>query len=389
MIRAKLSYDVGLMNALRKVYGSEVEAFLNSLSTPPSRYYVRVNTLRATVDEVINRLRNRGIDVYRDEHIHEAIYFPVKGPYDVPTSNKVVVADKRAAESVMLGADLYIPGVLGGNFSKGSEVNVITPYGDIVAYGISLIDYDELRKKPNGIAVKVIKSVYEVVKIRELTEYSEGLIYPQSLPSMLVGRLMNPLDSEVIVDACAAPGGKTGHLIELSNGRATIYAFDHSVSKVKDMLHELNRLGHSGLVKVFRADSRYIHVDFPWLKADKVLIDPPCSSLGVIPKLADSKRYEDILTLARYQIQFIRSAINIVKPGGLIAYSTCTVTFEENEEVISKAINEFKLEIVEPTIKLGSKGIGTQFDEYLIRFHPHIHRQPGYFIALLRKRFSH
>lgn len=375
-----------LINALRKVYGNDIEGFLDSLSIPPSRYYVRVNTLRTTVEEVISRLRSRGIDAYRDENIPEAIYFPIRGPYDVPTSNKVVIADKRAAESVMLGADLYIPGVLGGDFSKGSEVNVVTPYGDVVAYGISLIDSDELRKHSNGIAVKVIRSVYEVVKIRELVEYSEGLIYPQSLPSMLVSRLMNPLDGEFIVDTCAAPGGKTGHLIELSNGKAIIYAFDHSASKVKDMLYELNRLGHVGLVKVFKADSRYLHIDYPWLKADKVLIDPPCSSLGVIPKLADSKRYKDILTLARYQIQFIRSAISIVKPGGLIVYSTCTVTSEENEEIILKAINEFKLEIVEPPIKLGSKGIGTYFDEYLIRFHPHIHRQPGYFIALLRKR---
>lgn len=381
----RFDYDAELIKALRRVYGEDVDKFLNALPLPPPRYYVRVNTLKTTADEVVKRLRKRGLEAYRDEYLEEAIYFPVRGPNNVPTTSKYVIADKRASESVMLGADLYIPGVLGGNFRAGSEVNVITPYGDVIAYGIAMVDSSEIRKLASGIAVKVVKSVYEVAKIRELPEFHDGLIYPQSYPSMIVSRLLNPASNEVIVDTCAAPGGKTGHIVELSKGKALVYAFDHSKSKVADMITELKRLGHLNLVNVIKSDSRYLHVDYPWLKADKVLIDPPCSSLGVIPKVGDLKRYSEVLMLSKYQLQFIKSAANVLKSNGLLVYSTCTVTIEENEEIILRAVKELGLEVVEPTIKLGSSGIDTPFDDHLIRFHPHIHGQPGYFIAVLRK----
>lgn len=381
-----IDYDEELIHTLSRVYGDDLYKFLDSLRRPPSRYYVRVNTLRISTDELIRRLRARGIEVYRDEYFDEAIYFPVRHNPNIPSVSNYVIADKKASESVILGSDLYIPGVLGGKFRKGSEVNILTPYGDVVAYGIAIVNSEDIKKGSKGVAVKTIKSLYEVIKVRELPEYSEGLIYPQSLPSILVSRLLNPQADEVIVDMCAAPGGKTGHLVELSKGKAVIYAFDHSVRKVDDMIKELSRLGHLSSVKVFKADSRYLHTDFPWLIADKVLIDPPCSTLGVIPKVFDVKRYKDIITLSKYQFQSISEAVRIVRKGGLITYSTCTVTLEENEENIRRAIKELGLEVVEPYIKVGTRGlVDDLWGEYLLRFHPHIHGTPGYFIALLKK----
>lgn len=381
-----IDYDEELISTLSKVYGDDLYKFLDSLKRPPSRYYVRVNTLRTPTDELIRRLRVRGIEVYKDEYLDEAIYFPVRHNPNIPSVSNYVIADKKASESVILGSDLYIPGVLGGKFRKGSEVNILTPYGDVIAYGIAIVDSEDIKKGSKGVAVKTIKSLYEVIKVRELPEYSEGLIYPQSLPSILVSRLLNPQANEVIVDMCAAPGGKTGHLVELSKGKAVVYAFDHSVRKVEDMIKELSRLGHLSSVKVFKADSRYLHTDFPWLLADKVLIDPPCSTLGVIPKVFDVKRYKDIITLSKYQFQFISEAVRIVRKGGLITYSTCTVTLEENEENIRRAIKELGLEVVEPYIKVGTRGLVDElWGEYLLRFHPHIHGTPGYFIALLKK----
>ncbi len=382
----KLDYDLDLINALRRVYGDDLNDFLVSLSRPPHRYYVRVNTLRTTVSEVLKRLRCRGVEVYKDEVVDEAIYFPVRGPNEVPSASSYVIAERRAAESVMLGSDLYIPGVIKGEFRRGSEVNVITPYGDVVAYGIAEIDSKTIGSVSRGVAVRVVKSLYDVVKVRELPEFEEGLIYPQSLPSIIVGRLVSPRNGEVIVDMCSAPGGKTGHLVELSCGRALIYAFDHSKKKIDNMVEELGRLGHLNHVNILKADSRYLHLDYSWLRADKVLIDPPCSALGVIPKILDSKKYYDVRILADYQFQFLKTAAKIVKDGGMISYSTCTVTLEENEEVVEKAVSGLGLEVVEPRIKVGSDGITSMpWGQRLMRFHPHIHGTPGYFIALLRR----
>lgn len=383
---SRLNYDLQLIDALRRVYGDSTQYFLDSLDKPPSRYYVRVNTLRTSAEYIISKLRGRGIEVYRDEFLKEAIYFPVKGPYEIPPTGRFVVADKKAAESVMLGSDLYVPGVMGGDFRKGDEVNVVTPFKEVVAYGIAEINSSDIGRVGRGIAVKVLKSMYEVVKIRELPEFMEGLIYPQSLPSMIVGNLVSPKGGEVVVDMCAAPGGKTGHLVELSLGKASIYAFDHSKKKVDQMVEELSRLGHAGSVRVFKADSRYLHLDFSWLRADKVVVDPPCSALGVVPKLYDSKHYSDIKVLSNYQFQFLKTAAKIVRNGGLITYSTCTVTIEECEEVVERAVKELGLKVVEPEFRLGSIGItSAPWGAYLMRFHPHIHRTPGYFIALLKR----
>jgi len=385
-IISRFKYDDMLIAALRRVYGSELHNFLKSLARPPTRYYIRVNTLRTSVEDLVKRLRSRGLEVYRDEVIEEALYFPIKGPNKVPSATKYVIADKEASESVLLGADLYIPGVLGGDFRRGSEVNVITPYGDVIAYGIALVDSDEVSKLRKGTAVKVVRSLYEVTKVRELPEFNDGLIYPQSLPSIIVSKMLNPLPNDVVVDMCAAPGGKTGHIVELSDGRAVVYAFDHSKRKVDEMINELRRLGHLRYVKVFRADSRYLDLDFPWIKADKVLIDPPCSSLGVIPKVGDSKTYRDVSVLSNYQFQFIKAAVNVLRDGGILVYSTCTVTCEENEDIIERAINELNLEVVEPSIRLGGRGACGSYRDYFIRFHPHTHGHTGYFIAVLRKR---
>ncbi|MEM4033292.1 MAG: PUA domain-containing protein, partial [Sulfolobales archaeon] len=135
-----IDYDEELVHALSRVYGDDLYKFLEYLKRPPSRYYVRVNTLRISTDELVKRLMIRGIEVYRDENLDEAVYFPVRYNPNIPSVSNYVIADKKAAESVILGSDLYIPGVVGGKFRKGSEVNILTPYGDVIAYGIAMID---------------------------------------------------------------------------------------------------------------------------------------------------------------------------------------------------------------------------------------------------------
>ncbi|MEM4768851.1 MAG: SAM-dependent methyltransferase, partial [Saccharolobus sp.] len=131
-----------------------------------------------------------------------------------------------------------------------------------------------------------------------------------------------------------------------------------------EKLRELVRLMNMN-IEVYKADSRYLYEDFNIKDVDKVIIDPPCSALGIRPKLYDKKTKQDILNFHNYQKQFLNSAYKILKKGGILIYSTCTVTTWENEKVID-----------DPRFSV----------EYVLRFHPNVHNITGFFIAKLIKK---
>ncbi len=380
-----LDYDEGLLESLRRVAGGEAQlrSLLASICEPPRRLYVRVNTRRVEPGALLDRLRSRGLRVYRDEHLPEALWFPIEGPNRVPLVEKRVVVDKRTAESVLLGAHVYAPGVLAAEgIEAGDEVNVVTEHGVVVAYGVARMSWEEAKRRRRGLFVEVLVSRYRAPSTRELPEWREGLIYEQSLPAMWASRLLDPRPGETIVDMCAAPGGKTGHIVELTGGRARVYAFDHSRSKLERMREELRRLGHLDAVVVRRADSRYLDLDYPGLRADRVLLDPPCTAIGVVPKVYDRKGLRDVVNAARYQWQFAKVAAKILKPGGRLVYSTCTLTREENEEIVER-LESLGLRLLEVRAPGSSRGLGV---EEASRFYPSVQGTPGYFIAVLEKR---
>jgi len=381
-------YDDALFEALERVYGEDLDSFLDAVSRPGSRLYFRVNTLRIDPGELIDSLRARGLDVRRDEELPEALYVPVQGPFEIERLELCVLVDKRAAESILLGANLYAPGVrwCDPRIRRGDEVSILGPGGILVANGIAAMSCEEMLRSRHGLAVEVVRSRYRAPCLRSLPEFEKGLIYPQSLPAIYVSRILDPQPNDLVVDMCAAPGGKTGHIVELSRGRATIYAFDHSKSKIEELRNEMRRLGHLDLVHVERRDSRYLHLDLPTLRPTKVLVDPPCTALGVRPKVLDVKTWRDVVSSARYQVQFLWTALRIARVGARIVYSTCTVTVEENEllvELIAEKCRCVEIEKIE--VRRFSRGVwGAHSDSY-VRVHPHLHDATGYFIASLRK----
>ncbi len=133
-------------------------------------------------------------------------------------------------------------------------------------------------------------------------------------------------------------------------------------------------------------DSRYLYKDFPYLKADRVLIDPPCSALGIRPKIYDFTTLERINRLADYQKQFVKSASKIVKPGGIIVYSVCTFTPQESEEVVRFAQEECGLQVLPQSPFVATKGLSTYGKSASLcqRFHPLTH-EIGYFIAKFQR----
>ncbi len=386
-IKHRLIYDKRVLESIERVYGDKTPDVLTSLLTPPRRLYLRVNLLRTNRDNVLDLLKEEGYSAYPDPLIEEAIYFTIDGPYKINDHGLKVIVDKRAAESIMMGAEIYSPGVVycDKEIKKGSMATIYSENMIAIAEGEAYTSCEDTVVRRKGLFIKNLKSLYKAPPVRELNVWRRGLVYPQSLPSMIASRLLEPKKNDFIVDMCAAPGGKTSHLFELSGGLAKILAIDHSKKRVKEMIENLERLGYRDKIDIRVGDSRYLSIDLPGLIADKVMLDPPCSSTGVRPKIYDRKTEKDLVSLVKYQEQFLREAYKITKRGGLIVYSTCSITYDENEGLVKRFIDKERLfdvaEIPSYIKKISSealKGLG-------IRFHPHKNDSPGHYMILLKK----
>jgi 16S rRNA (cytosine967-C5)-methyltransferase len=376
-----IKFDIGLLERIHPFY-INIEKFISSLKTPPRFLYIRINTIKVNIEAYKKILKEKGIDFIEDPDIPEAVGFEVKGPNilnDIKNIKKVI-ADKKASESVMLGSDLFAPGIVSAKgVKKGDRVLVLSPNGVPVAEGVALMSEEEILKLRRGLAIKVIKSLYTTVKFSELPGAYEGLFYAQSLPSMVSVRMLKPSPGEVIVDLTAAPGGKVSHVAQLVGRSAKIIAVDRK-SKERKLKENLRKLGVDW-VEVISGDSRYLDKIFPNLigKVDKVIIDPPCTNLGVRPKIFDFKTFKDVINSMLYQRAFIRTAKRLLKKGGRVLYSTCTLTWEENELNVEYA-EELGFKVIEPPKWVRRRWT---FNGKGVRFCPVKDDMPGFFATIM------
>ncbi|ASJ15155.1 RsmB/NOP family class I SAM-dependent RNA methyltransferase [Thermococcus radiotolerans] len=367
----------------RRLFGGEAEEIMSSLRTPVEKYYIRVNTLKTSRGKLMAILRREGLKPKRSPYLKEGIYFEREGPNfpdDYEPGLPVVRANKFASESVYQGAMLYAPGVLQADkkIKPGDEVEIRDPRGLLVGIGVARMSAKEMIISTRGLAVEVTLPKFKLPSLSELESFKEGLFYAQSLPSMVVAHVLEPSEEELIVDMAAAPGGKTSHIAQLMQNRGEIIAMDKSKNRLKKMEEELKRLGVK-TVKPIHMDSRKL----PELgiEADKILLDAPCTALGIRPKLWESRTPKDIEATARYQRHFINAAIKSLRRGGVLVYSTCTLSYEENEANVKYILGK-GLKLEEQSIFIGSSGMG--IDE-VQRFYPNRHLTQGFFIARFRK----
>jgi len=343
--------------------------------------------LKATKDEIIKKFHKKGMEILEDPSIDEALYLRVTGPFDIELLGKKMVVDKYTAETVMMGANVYAPGIVKcSGIRFGDDVIIMDPCGQAVASGKAHMGERDILSLRKGLAVETKNSIYKIPSLRETEEFEGGLIYLQSRPSILTGKILDARPGETIVDMTCSPGGKLTHISQMMNNDGRIIAMDRNERKITITRNTLNRLGCKN-IKLIVQDGRYFHLDFPKLKADRCIADPPCSALGVLPKLYDFSPKERFQSLAKYQKQFLNAASEIVKKDGVVTYSVCTISLEECEEVAKFALDcGFELEKQE--LILGSNGFpldGIYKTKLTQRFHPHKHGA-GYFIARFRKK---
>ena len=383
--RSKFSIET--LSELERVYGDDLEEVVQSLKLPGRRYYFRANTLKATVDHIAKRFEEEGLRVYRHSLIEEALYFEVDAPTPIERFDKKVMVDKFTAESVLQGAHVYAPGIRRcQGLRAGDNVSIIDDQGQIVGSGVAHMNENSVLTFRRGLAVEVTSSPFRIPSLREMLEYEQGLVYPQSLPAILTTRILDPQPGEIIIDFTCSPGGKLSHMCQLTNNRAKIIGVDRNETKVSLAKETMKRLGCRGTSLVIH-DSRYLDIDFPKLTPDKCLVDPPCSALGVKPKTYEYTSRSEIEALSKYQRQFLKAASRMLRAGGALVYSVCTMTLQECEENVRFAVEECGMEVEKQLLILGSTGLDTVLPEgrFTQRFHPHLH-DSGYFIARFGKK---
>lgn len=196
--------------------------------------------------------------------------------------------------------------------------------------------------------------------VAELSIFQEGQIFIQDESSMLVAHLLNPRPGEIIIDLCAAPGGKSTHLAELAKDRCRIISVDDHPHKIDLIRENASRLKLKSIEPVL-GDARQVFVAES-LQADAVLVDAPCSGTGVLRRRVDARyrrKPEDLKALVTLQREILEQAARLVRPGGRLVYSTCTLEPEENQEQIRYFIENHSEFRIEPYSEFLPRGLET------------------------------
>ncbi|MCK5762620.1 MAG: 16S rRNA (cytosine(967)-C(5))-methyltransferase RsmB [Clostridiales bacterium] len=254
------------------------------------------------------------------------------------------------------------------------------------------ITRDDLLKKLIylGIDAKPSEYLSEAIIIESLNQvdlfntklFKKGNFVAQDLSSILVGYALSPERGEKILDMCSAPGGKSTHIAQLIEDDGIVVARDISYEKIYKIKENTERLGLKS-VKLELKDASIL--DEESVNAfDRVLLDAPCSGLGIIRRKPDIKwhrQMEDIDNLRKIQLIMLNNAAKYVKIGGVLVYSTCTIDKKENDEVI-KSFLDTHSEFVVDTME----NVPVEFiDGNYLRILPNRHNMDGFFACRLKK----
>ncbi|MBP1968150.1 16S rRNA (cytosine967-C5)-methyltransferase [Virgibacillus natechei] len=221
--------------------------------------------------------------------------------------------------------------------------------------------------------------------------FTEGYITVQDQSSMLVAEMLDVTPGMHVLDACSAPGGKATHIAEKLQNQGEVNAYDIQEKKVKQIITKASDLDLL-TIDAKTSDARQLQEEHNTESFDRILIDAPCSGLGVIrgkPEIKYDKKESDIKRLSSIQLDILESVAPLLKVDGLLIYSTCTVDMEENEHVVREFLERNPNYIIDknfftelPARIQESKGI----TEYGLQLFPQTFQTDGFFMTrLIRK----
>ncbi len=259
----------------------------------------------------------------------------------------------------------YITSIYGDNLTKSYQtlINQEPTQFIRVSPKISAQELSLALKQRYNIECHKVSNYTNILKVIDnnnllgkTLEHILGYYYIQSYSSFIPPLVLNPNGNDVVLDLCAAPGSKTTELSEIMNNKGTIVANEVRLDRLKSLVHNIDRMNQINVgVTHFKGEQlNTIYSNY----FDKILVDAPCSGLGIVQKkieVNDWWTFERVRRLSELQLKLLVSAIKMTKIDGEIVYSTCTLTVEENELIIDKIIKKYPVEVVAFNIQIPSK----------------------------------
>ena len=230
--------------------------------------------------------------------------------------------------------------------------------------------------------------------VSKTLEFALGQYYIQSISSMIPALILNPKGNDIVLDLCAAPGSKTTQIADLMDNNGTLVSNEIKIDRIKMLVHNIDKMNviNTGVIQNRGEWLNNYYQDY----FDKILVDAPCSALGVVQKKGEVSNWwsvERLTNLTKMQLMLLTAALKMLKTGGEIVYSTCTLTVEENESLINYILKKYPVEIMEINLPLKSHEAFTTYKgdslnkeiQKARRILPWEVNSEGFFIVKLRK----
>lgn len=254
--------------------------------------------------------------------------------------------------------------------------------------------WDEVMRELEKAGAKVkqhpyLPYAYELKKadgLGNIESFQKGAFTVQDVSSMLVAECTGVSNGDTVLDLCAAPGGKSMHIAEKLQGTGKVYSFDVSEKKTEYILDNINRLGYENVEVAVQDGTVYNETLVE--KGDVVIADVPCSGIGVIGKKCDIKyriSEDEIKNIVELQKKIMENAWKYVKKGGTLIYSTCTISKDENEDMVQWIVENTPLKLESLDTYLPKELISDTTKKGYLQLLPGIHKCDGFFIARLKR----
>eukprot|EP01080_Neovahlkampfia_damariscottae_P006126 gene6126-10135_t len=376
----KVHFDEEVAEYLKQHYGKEhFENICKSLCLPPSITTIRVNNpidMESSKKEIF-KFFDEKYEIQIHETIPDCLCLPVVGPNeDIKLLENFVVVGQKCGEAVLRGAHCFAPGVIGiSKYDKNVSIlcqiddKIKIPRGkkfqneDIdenflfIGNGLLKMDHSSIfHTIKTGIAVETKECIFSSSSLNDL---DSAKYFVQNLPSMIVTHVLDPNANEKVLDMCAAPGGKTSHLCnimkfkqmmetESKKENGEVFAFDKNRSKIK-ILQKIKKEQNLENLQIFKQNATTALKDgYSKESFDKILLDAPCSGLGLRPIFnLNNENMNFLKECSSYQKRLLKEAVGLLKKNGTLVYSVCTLNPMEGEENVNFATKELGLELVD------------------------------------------